>query len=214
MRKWQPLLEFLLHHAPKVSPLCWSFCLGRLEGLSSRVCRFLLMWPWSAEDRVVLGSISWQSGFSLFFLGHFFLLSMGHGPDMKWVGVPRSFGPTIVPQNPVVRLLGWRWGFWCPRGLCMGFKREPSASLLDLIEGQPGKDAPGKSQPKLPPPPFKPQSPRPGHQPPHHSHPNFPLLFSPPTQKGRGLPKGKKLRMGGDPTLLRRRTRPDELQSN
>ena len=34
----------------------------------------------------------------------------------------------------------------------MGFKREPSASLLDLIEGQPGKDAPGKSQPKLPPP--------------------------------------------------------------
>ena len=27
----------------------------------------------------------------------------------------------------------------------MGFKRKPSASLLDLIEGQPGKDVPGKS---------------------------------------------------------------------
>ena len=33
----------------------------------------------------------------------------------------------------------------------MGFKRKPSASLLDLIEGQPRKDVPGKSQPKLPP---------------------------------------------------------------
>ena len=39
----------------------------------------------------------------------------------------------------------------------MGFKRKPSTSLLDLIEGQPGKDAPGKSQPKLPPPSSKPQ---------------------------------------------------------
>ena len=27
----------------------------------------------------------------------------------------------------------------------MGFKRKPSASLLDLIEGQLGKDVPGKS---------------------------------------------------------------------
>ena len=40
----------------------------------------------------------------------------------------------------------------------MGFKRKPPTSLLDLIEGQPGKDAPGKSQPKLPPSPPKPQS--------------------------------------------------------
>ena len=39
----------------------------------------------------------------------------------------------------------------------MGFKRKPSTSLLDLIEGQSRKDAPGKSQPKLPPPPSKPQ---------------------------------------------------------
>ena len=42
----------------------------------------------------------------------------------------------------------------------MGFKRKPSASLLDLIEGQSGKDVPGKSQPKLPPPPPKPQPPK------------------------------------------------------
>ena len=39
----------------------------------------------------------------------------------------------------------------------MGFKRMPPTSLLDLIEGQPGKDALGKSQPKLPPPPSKSQ---------------------------------------------------------
>ena len=38
----------------------------------------------------------------------------------------------------------------------MGFKRKPPASLFDLIEGQPGRDALGKSQPKLPPPPSKP----------------------------------------------------------
>ena len=37
----------------------------------------------------------------------------------------------------------------------MGFKRKPSTSLLDLIEGQPGKDASRKSQPKLSPPPPK-----------------------------------------------------------
>ena len=42
----------------------------------------------------------------------------------------------------------------------MGFKKKPSASLRDLLEGQPGKDAPGKSQPKLPsPPPSKPEHP-------------------------------------------------------
>ena len=27
-------------------------------------------------------------------LGHFFLLDMGHGLDMKWDGVANSFGPT------------------------------------------------------------------------------------------------------------------------
>ena len=42
----------------------------------------------------------------------------------------------------------------------MGFKRKPSASLHDLLEGQPGKDASRKSQPKLPPPPpAKPEHP-------------------------------------------------------
>ena len=44
-------------------------------------------------------------------LEHFFLLDMGHGLDMKWVGVANSFGPTIAPQNPVIRLLGRGGGF-------------------------------------------------------------------------------------------------------
>ena len=43
----------------------------------------------------------------------------------------------------------------------MGFKKKPSASLRDLLEGQPGKDAPRKSQPKLPlSPPSKPEHPQ------------------------------------------------------
>ena len=41
----------------------------------------------------------------------------------------------------------------------MDFKRKPSASLRDLLKGQPGKDTLGKSQPKLPLPPSKPQPP-------------------------------------------------------
>ena len=45
------------------------------------------------EDRVVLGSISWQSGFPLFVLGHFFLLGMGLGLDMKWVGALDPLAP-------------------------------------------------------------------------------------------------------------------------
>ena len=39
----------------------------------------------------------------------------------------------------------------------MGFKRKPPTSLLDLIEGQPGKHAPRKPQSKFPPFPPKPQ---------------------------------------------------------
>ena len=54
------------------------------------------------KDRVVLDSISWQSGLSLFVLGHFFLLGMGHGLNMKWARVAKSFGPTIALQNPTV----------------------------------------------------------------------------------------------------------------
>ena len=73
--------------------------------------RFPLLQFWSAEDRVVLSNISWQSGFLLFILRHSFLLGMGLGLDIKWVEVPRSFGSTIAPQNPAARLLGREGGF-------------------------------------------------------------------------------------------------------
>ena len=49
--------------------------------------------------RVVLGSISWQSGFPLFVLGHFFLLGMDLELDMKWAGVPRSFDHTVTKSD-------------------------------------------------------------------------------------------------------------------
>ena len=96
MRRWQPLLESLLHHTLIAGPLCWSFYLGRLEGLSSGVCHFLLSWPWLAKDRVVLGDVSQQFGPSLFVLRRFFFLGVGLGLDMRWAGVARPFGPTII----------------------------------------------------------------------------------------------------------------------
>ena len=93
--------------------------LGCSRGLPLATWRFPLPWFWSAEDRVILGSIFWQSGFPLFVLGHFFLLSMGLGLDMKWAGVPKPFGPIIAPQNPVARLLGRGGGFWYSRAYIM-----------------------------------------------------------------------------------------------
>ena len=97
----------------------------------------------------------------------------------------------------------------------MGFKRKPSASFLDLIEGQPGKDVPGKSQPKLPLPPSKPQSPQTRSSSVLLQTAKLPPpLFNLLTPKGRGLPKGKILWTGGDPALLRRRTKAGGLRSN
>ena len=96
IRSWQLLLELLFYNAPMAGPLDSELPLGCLRGLPLAAWRFPLPWFWSAEDRVVLNSISWQSGFPLFVLGHFFLHGMGLGLDMKWVGVLRSFGPTIT----------------------------------------------------------------------------------------------------------------------
>ena len=89
-------MELLLHHAPIAGPLCWSFCLGRQGGLYLRVCRFLLPWPWLAEDRIVLGDVSRQLGPSLFILERFFFLGVGLVLDMRWAGVAKSFGPTLT----------------------------------------------------------------------------------------------------------------------
>ena len=119
MLRWQPFLGLLLHHAPMAGPLCLGFPLGRSRRLLLAAWRFPFSWSQFAKDRVVLGSISWQFGISMLVLGHFFLLGMGHGLDMKWAGVANSFDPTIAPQDPAVRLLGRGGGFWCSRAYVM-----------------------------------------------------------------------------------------------
>ena len=64
-----------------------------------------------AENKVVLGNVSWQFGLSSFVLGHFFLLGVGLGLSIKWVGVAKFLDPTIAPQNPTVQLLGRKGEF-------------------------------------------------------------------------------------------------------
>ena len=49
-----------------------------------------------AEDRVVLGDVSGSLGPSLFVLGHFFLLGVGLGFNMRWAGVVKILDPTIA----------------------------------------------------------------------------------------------------------------------
>ena len=102
-----------------VDPLHLCFPLGRFGRLPLTACRFFLPWSRFAEDRIVLGNVSWQFGHSSFILGHFFLLGVGLGLDMKWAGVTKFFGPTIAPQNPAVQLLGRGGGFWCPQAYVM-----------------------------------------------------------------------------------------------
>ena len=93
MRSWQLSLELLLHYTPMVDSLHLCFPLGRSGRLPLVVCRFLLPWSRFAENRIVLGNVFWQFGPSSFVLGHFFLLSVGLGLDMKWAGVAKFFGP-------------------------------------------------------------------------------------------------------------------------
>ena len=115
MRRWQLILELLLHYTLMAASLHLCFPLGRSGRLPLVACRFLLPWSRFAKNRIVLGDMSWQFGLSSFVLGHFFLLGMGLGLDMKWTRIAKFFGPTITPQNPTVWLLGQRGGFWCPR---------------------------------------------------------------------------------------------------
>ena len=96
IRRWQLLLKLLFYHAPMAGPLGSKLPLGCSRGLPLVAWRFPLPWFWFVEDRVVLGSISWQSGFPLFVLKHFFLLGVGLGLDMKWAGVPKSLVPQYI----------------------------------------------------------------------------------------------------------------------
>ena len=73
----------------------------------------------------------------------------------------------------------------------MGFKRKPSTSLLNLIEGQPGKAALGKSQPKLLSPPSKPQPPQPRSSSALPQPPKLPPPVQPANPKRKRYAKGK-----------------------
>ena len=100
-------------------PLGLESPLGSLRGLPLAMWCLLLLWFWSTEDRVVLGSIFWQSGFPSFVLWHFFLLGVGLGLDMEWAEVSRSFWPHNSPSNPPPCPRSRATWFW---GAIMGLK--------------------------------------------------------------------------------------------
>ena len=137
MRRWQLVLELLLHYTLMAISLHLCFPLGHFGRLPLVACRFLLLWSWFAENRIVLGNVFWQFGHSLSVLGHIFLLGMGLGPNMKWAGVAKFFGPTIAPQNPAVRLLRRGGGFWYPQAyITAGWVLSPvSTRASSLAQG-------------------------------------------------------------------------------
>ena len=98
------MLPWLAHC---VSP----FCLGRLGRLSLRACHSSFSRFQLAEDRIVLGDVSWQLGLSLLILKCFFLLSVGLGLCMKWVGAAELFDPTIALKILLPGFSGGEEGF-------------------------------------------------------------------------------------------------------
>ena len=99
IRRWQLLLGLLFYHAPMADPLGLESPLGSLRGLPLAMWCLPFLWFWSTEDRVILGSIFWQSGFPSFVLWHFFLLGVGLGLDMEWAEISKSFWPHNSPSK-------------------------------------------------------------------------------------------------------------------
>ena len=95
IRKWQLLWGLFFYHAPMAGPLGLESPLGSSRELPRATWRLLLLWFWFAEDKVILGSIFWQSGFLSFVFRHFFLLGMGLELDMEWVKASRTLWPHI-----------------------------------------------------------------------------------------------------------------------
>ena len=96
----------------------------------------------------------------------------------------------------------------------MGFKRKPSASLRDLLEGQPGKDVLGKSQPKLPPPPSKPEPPQTRSSSALPPPAKLPPTVQPADLKRKRAAKGKEPMDEGRSRTSQEETRAGRLQSN
>ena len=59
MRRWQLILKLLLHYTPVAVSLHLCFPLRRSGRLLLVACRFLLPWSQFAENRIVLGNVSW-----------------------------------------------------------------------------------------------------------------------------------------------------------
>ena len=97
--RWQLLLGLLFYHAPMADPLGSESPLGSSRGLLLVMWCLPLLWFWFAEDKVVIGSISLQSGFPSFILGHFFLLGMGLRLDMKWARLCQILQPHNSPSK-------------------------------------------------------------------------------------------------------------------
>ena len=108
--------SFSLNCSYTIPPMCVllysSFLRGMLWEAAFDGVLFFPSGFWNVEDRIVLGNISRPLGFSSYVLGHFSLLDTGLGPSTKWAGVVKFSGPIIAPQNPTVRILGRRGGFW------------------------------------------------------------------------------------------------------
>ena len=96
--------------------LLWlAHCIGPFflkcpERLSLKACRLSFLWSRLAEDKIVLGDISWQFGLSLFILRRFFLLGMGLGLCMKWAKAAEFFDLT----TPVTYLFFLHIDHFCP----------------------------------------------------------------------------------------------------
>ena len=78
-------------------PLGSELPLGCSRGLPLAAWRFPFRCFCFAEDRVILNSISWQSGLLLFVLEHFFIFGMGLGLDMKWARLCQILQPHNSP---------------------------------------------------------------------------------------------------------------------
>ena len=98
-KRWVKVLSkiWILAFLGKYSNIiCWvSKRVDWCSHHSNIVCWVSMRVYWGLHH---LSNISWQFGPSSFVLGHFFLLDVDLGFDMKWVGVAKFFVPKIFLQ--------------------------------------------------------------------------------------------------------------------
>ena len=94
MRRWRPFIGLLLHHALMGGSQHWDSPLGRSRRLPSMAWYFPFSWSRFAEDKVVLGSVSWRS--ELFFSSSVIPFSSAWAMGLIWNG-PGSPIP-LAPQ--------------------------------------------------------------------------------------------------------------------